>query len=50
MMAFCPGSSNSRGIRVADSGALDQLAEVRLGIDKIFVSHRELSDHLGGHL
>ena len=35
---------------VAGSGALDQLAKVRLGIDKIYVSHGELSDHLGGHL
>jgi hypothetical protein len=29
---------------VAGSGALDQLAKVRLGIDKIYVSHGKLSD------
>jgi len=35
---------------VAGSGAPDQLAKVRPGIDKIYISHRELSDHLGGRL
>ena len=43
--------AESRDARaVAGSGAPDQLAKVRLGIDKIYVSHRELSDQLGGHL